>query len=208
MALTVTALARRFGLSRTALLHYDRVGLLRPSQRTLAGARLYDERDVTKLEAISRYRRVGVPLARIKTLLETGDTADVLTARLVQLDAEVAALEEQRRIVRALLGGGDASKPVRLDKKGWVAILRGAGLDDAAMMRWHREFEARAPEAHRAFLSSLGLPAREVARIRKLSVARQLSSSPAPAAERATRASVRASASRTSRRPRASRPNR
>jgi DNA-binding transcriptional MerR regulator len=27
-ALTITALARRFGLSRTALLHYDRVKLL------------------------------------------------------------------------------------------------------------------------------------------------------------------------------------
>jgi DNA-binding transcriptional MerR regulator len=156
---------------------------------------------VARLDAIARYRRVGLSLERIKALLETENTADVLTARLLQLEAELAALEEQRRVVRALLGG-NATKPTRLDKKGWVAILRGAGFDDDAMLRWHAEFERQAPEAHRAFLSSLSLPPREVARIRKLS------SSRARASARAAPASARASASRTSRRPRASRPSR
>lgn len=191
--LTVTALARRFGLSRTALLHYDRVGLLSPSSRTASGARLYAEGDVTRLEAILGYRRVGVPLERIKALLETGRVTDVLTARLAQLDAELAALEEQRRIVRAMLGGDPGGRAGRLDKRGWVAILRASGLDDAAMLRWHREFERQAPDAHRVFLSSLGLPAREVARIRRKSV----SSSPRPAAHppARSRGSARASAS-------------
>lgn len=190
---TITRLARRFGLSRTALLHYDRVGLLSPAQRSDKGARWYTQADVERLEAIARYRRVGIPLERIKLLLESGTAAEVLTSRLLQLEAEIAALEEQRRVVRVLLGGR-ATRPVKLDKKGWVAILRGAGFDDAAMSRWHVEFERQAPEAHRAFLSSLGLPPREVARIRA-----RFSSSREPASETESRASAPASESRTSR---------
>lgn len=203
--LTVTTLARRFGLSRTALLHYDRVGLLSPSQRSEKGARWYTQTDVERLEAIARYRRVGIPLERIKVLLESGSAAEVLTSRLLQLDSELAALEEQRRIVRALLGG-NASRPLKLDKKGWVAILRGAGFDDDAMTRWHVEFERQAPEAHRAFLSSLGLAAREVARIRATFSSSREKEAPT---ESPTSARVSApSASRTSRRRPSPRPNR
>ena len=31
--LTISALARRFGLARSTLLHYDRIGLLKPSYK-------------------------------------------------------------------------------------------------------------------------------------------------------------------------------
>src|SRR6185503_19923577 len=41
MSESVSRLARRFGLSRTALLYYDRLGLLSPSERSAAGDRLY-----------------------------------------------------------------------------------------------------------------------------------------------------------------------
>ena len=53
---------------------------------------------------------------------------------------------------------------VDLDKATWVAILRAAGMNEAAMDAWHREFEQRAPEAHHAFLLSLGLPEEEARR--------------------------------------------
>jgi hypothetical protein len=41
-----------------------------------------------------------------------------------------------------------------------------AGLDDAAMDTWHAEFEKRAPQAHHAFLHSLGIPEEEIRKIR------------------------------------------
>ena len=44
--LTVGRLARRFGLARSTLLYYDRIGVLRPSARSAAGYRLYDAGDV------------------------------------------------------------------------------------------------------------------------------------------------------------------
>jgi len=53
-----------------------------------------------------------------------------------------------------------------VDVQKWVAMFREIGLDEAAMMKWHRIFESRHPEAHQSFLEWLGLPAEEIAAIR------------------------------------------
>jgi MerR family transcriptional regulator, thiopeptide resistance regulator len=169
---SIGRLGRRFGLSRTALLYYDRIGLLSPSGRTRAGYRVYSDADVQRLESICRYREVGLPLEQIRQLLEApgGRTAGLLEARLEQLNREIERLREQQRVIVKLLANKRRLRRARaIDKAGWVAILRAAGLDDAAMRRWHMEFERMAAESHQSFLESLGLPAREVARIRRWS---------------------------------------
>jgi MerR family transcriptional regulator, thiopeptide resistance regulator len=56
-----------------------------------------------------------------------------------------------------------------VDRDLWVEMLRAAGMDDRAMARWHAEFEERAPEAHREFLLSLGIPEGEALEIRNWS---------------------------------------
>jgi DNA-binding transcriptional MerR regulator len=172
MSLSVSRLGRRFGLSRSALLYYDRIGLLSPSERSRAGYRVYGERDARRLEAICRYREVGLSLEQIRELLDSGTsrTAELLQARLDQLNAEIAKLREQQRIIVRLLANGKRLRRARtIDKERWVAILRAAGLNDAAMHRWHVEFERMAPKAHQDFLESLGLPLVEVRRVRRWS---------------------------------------
>lgn len=172
MSLSVGALARRFGLSRSTLLYYDRIGVLSPSRRSAAGYRVYGERDVARLASICRYREVGLPLERIRALLDepTSRSSGILEARLDQLNAEIARLREQQRIIVRLLASPSKLRRARaIDKARWTAILRAAGVDDAAMHRWHVEFERMAPDAHQDFLESLGLDATEVARIRRWS---------------------------------------
>jgi len=172
VSLSVSKLGRRFGLSRSTLLYYDRIGLLSPSARTRAGYRVYSDADAERLAAICRYRETGLELAQIGQLLgaAASRSVELLEARLDQLNREIAQLREQQRVIVKLL-----AKPRRLrraraiDKQTWVAILRASGLDDAAMHGWHREFEQTAPEAHQDFLESLGLPAAEVSRIRRWS---------------------------------------
>ncbi|GAA4649850.1 hypothetical protein GCM10023116_21310 [Kistimonas scapharcae] len=44
--LTVTQLARKYDISRTTLLYYERVGLLRPRQRSENGYRWYGEGEI------------------------------------------------------------------------------------------------------------------------------------------------------------------
>jgi hypothetical protein len=50
--MTVTGIARRCGLSRTAVLYYEAEGLLRPASRTQAGYRRYGEAEIQRLEQI------------------------------------------------------------------------------------------------------------------------------------------------------------
>jgi DNA-binding transcriptional MerR regulator len=172
MTLSVSALGRRFHLSRSALLYYDRIGLLSPSRRSRAGYRMYGERDAKRLEAICRYRGLGLGLAQIRELLDgaSGRTAALLEARLEQLDGEIQRLREQQRVIVRLLANPKRLGRARaMDKETWVAILRAAGLDDAAMHRWHVEFERMSPKAHQDFLESVGLPRTEVTRIRRAS---------------------------------------
>jgi hypothetical protein len=51
----------------------------------------------------------------------------------------------------------------------FVAMLRAAGMDDAAMKKLHMEFERREPAAHHAFLLSLGISEQEALLIRNWS---------------------------------------
>jgi DNA-binding transcriptional MerR regulator len=57
------------GVTVKALHHYDRIGLLKP-RRSSNGYRLYEERDLERLEQIVALRYLGVPLKEVKTLLE------------------------------------------------------------------------------------------------------------------------------------------
>ncbi len=170
--MTITRLARQFGLSRATLLYYDRIGLLRPQGRSAAGYRLYTDADVQRLEQIRLYREAGLDLEAVRQLLGApGDaTRPVLEARLAQLNAEMHALRRQQRMLLGLLRAGGTPPPARImDKQRWVALLRAAGMGEAEMARWHIEFERTAPEAHADFLESLGLEAAEVAAIRSWS---------------------------------------
>jgi MerR family transcriptional regulator, thiopeptide resistance regulator len=78
----VGALARRTGLSVRTLHHYDEIGLLRPSQRTPSGHRLYAHADVSRLQQIQSLRMTGIPLDEIRQLL---DQPDLTAQRVIQL---------------------------------------------------------------------------------------------------------------------------
>lgn len=167
---TISRLAKRFGLSRSTLLYYDSIGLLRPSKRTAAGYRVYDEADLRRMERIELYRRTGLPLAKIRVMVDAAEGAGLpaaLEERLREIDDEVGKLRAQQRVTLDLLGRVGVKTGTRsLDKAAWVAILRASGMDEAEMTRWHVEFERLAPEAHEDFLESLGIDAEEIARIR------------------------------------------
>ncbi len=167
--ITVSQLAERFGLSRTALLYYERIRLLRSTTRSESGYRLYGEDAVARLRLISTYKSAGLPLVEIRRLLEAPDAPnrDVFRRRIVELDGEIANLRVQQRALLGLLRSlGDRAATECIDKDTWVKVLRSAGMDEAAMDRWHAEFERNAPEGHHSFLRWLGLSEEEALAIR------------------------------------------
>ncbi|GFO63114.1 MerR family transcriptional regulator [Geomonas paludis] len=165
----ITEIGRRFGLSRSALIYYDQIGLLRPSGRTQADYRLYTDKDLARLERICFFREAGLSLSEIACVLEKSDDGSVLERRLREIDREIAALRSQQRLIAGVLSkaaaGLDASG---LDKELWLSLQKVCGLDEAALKRWHMEFEKRAPGAHHDFLLSLGLGEKEVIQVRML----------------------------------------
>ena len=63
--LTVGQVAQAFGVTRRTLHHYDEIGLVVPSERTHAGYRLYTELDLTRLQHVVVYRRLGFALEAV-----------------------------------------------------------------------------------------------------------------------------------------------
>lgn len=170
--ITVRKLAGAFGLTRTTLLYYDRIGLLRPARRSKAGYRLYDADCVERLRLIRTYKNAGLSLNEIRDLLADTKGADksLLRERLDDLDEQIRQLRiQQRAIVKLLRKVGDSDSTLAIERGTWVDILRASGMNEQDMQRWHDEFERNAPKAHHSFLRWLGIPEGDVHRIREKS---------------------------------------
>jgi MerR family transcriptional regulator, thiopeptide resistance regulator len=132
MAFTVGELAKLTGVTVRALHHYDDIGLCRPSQRTAAGYRLYDDDDVRRLQQVLVLRALGVALPEIAAAL--ADQAD----RAALLRTQRARLAARRAEVDAMLTAVD--RALELLEKG--TAMQG---DDVKQM-----FEGFRPEDHAA----------------------------------------------------------
>jgi DNA-binding transcriptional MerR regulator len=107
MRYTVGELAKLTGVTVRALHHYDEIGLVRPSRRSAAGYREYDEADVLRLQQVLVYRELGLPLDDIATVLDDPDFdrvralrqhREVLLGKRARLDALLAAIDAAIRI--------------------------------------------------------------------------------------------------------------
>ncbi|MBZ5575832.1 MAG: MerR family transcriptional regulator [Acidobacteriia bacterium] len=167
---SVTQLARACGLSRTAVLYYESLGLLPAPPRSRGNYRQYGERHLNRLRQICSYRSAGLNLADVRTLLgepKRAEAAAVLQRRLAEIGLEVERLKEhQRAILRLLEHRATFVRRKDMDKEKWVAIMKAAGFAEKDMRKWHQEFERAAPEDHQEFLEYLKIPKAEIERIR------------------------------------------
>ena len=171
-AMSIGELAKRAGLSRSTLLYYDSIGLLKPAGRSGANYRKYTAEDARRLEMIRMYREIGIGTGDIARILNSprSGTRRILEKRFFELGSEIARMREhQNVIVRMLKSGSLQQKLPAMDKEKWVALLRAAGLDERGMEKWHAEFEKLSPSSHQEFLEGLGITKEEIAVIRKLS---------------------------------------
>jgi MerR family transcriptional regulator, thiopeptide resistance regulator len=97
----VAALA---GITVRTLHHYDRIGLLTPSQRTVTGYRRYTPADLDRLHRVLVYRELGFSLEEVATLLDAPDADPaahlrrqhrLLRERIERTQAMVAAVEKE-----------------------------------------------------------------------------------------------------------------
>lgn len=169
---TIGALIKRFELSRSTLLYYDKIGLLTPSARSDAGYRLYTDNDLKRMEQIALYKEAGLALEAIAQLLDEPDSQPtrLLEQHLGQLNREIQQLRAQQQQVLKLLGSDSLLRHSRnMDKQQWVAILSASGMSEEDMCQWHVAFEQNLPEAHQDFLESLSIDPEEINEIRRKS---------------------------------------
>jgi len=170
--MTVKHLARACGLSRSTVLYYESMGLLKPARRSAGNYRVYGEKDLERLRQVCVYREAGLKLTDIRGILEEprSDAAAVLERRLIEIEAEIGALRDHQRAIARLLKDTDRLRSKRMvTKEKWTDIMRAAGFSDEDMHRWHAEFEKKAPAEHQEFLEFLHIPREEVNAIREWS---------------------------------------
>ena len=170
--MTVSKLANAAGLSRSTVLYYESIGLLRRARRTQGNYRFYGEQELKHLLQICAYRSAGLTLDDIRTILHQPDSdfAVILKRRLAVLTSEIERLRDhQRAIGRLLKNTGKLRRKPMMNKDKWVEIMRASGFTEEDMHRWHAQFEKSAPEDHEEFLKYLRIPEGEVRSIREWS---------------------------------------
>ncbi|MDE5891805.1 MAG: MerR family transcriptional regulator [Acetatifactor sp.] len=70
---TVSQVAKLTGISRRTLQYYDEIGLLKPSELTSSGYRLYDDETLQTLQQILFFKELGFQLKEIREILEKPD---------------------------------------------------------------------------------------------------------------------------------------
>ena len=170
--MTIGRLARQFGLSRSTLLYYDRIGLLKPTGRSEAGYRTYTQRDAEELSRICLYRQTGLSLDRIRELKGGGtvhnETAAALEEQLRRIATQIDDLRRRQQLIVRLIDKPRLLEELSpMNRERWSGLLRAAGFSDDAMQRWHADFERNAPAEHQRFLEFLNIPEPDIQRIRQ-----------------------------------------
>ena|ERR1035438_8809907 len=130
------------GVTVRTLHHYDRLGLLKP-RRTAAGFRVYQARDLERLEQIIALKFLGLPLGRIGALLDREALALPDALRMQR-----SVLEEKRRLLdRAIAALREAEVSIRGSQPADTGVLK--KIIEAIEMQNNTDWLARyqTPEA-------------------------------------------------------------
>lgn len=92
------------GLSADTLRYYERIGLLAPIHRAPSGARIYDQRDLSRLRFIQRAKTMNFSLEEIARLLEMREdpqhareeVRELTQRKLSEVEAHLAELQTLR----------------------------------------------------------------------------------------------------------------
>lgn len=96
--LKIGEFAKRSGVTIKTLLHYDKIGLLKPSDKTQSGYRLYCEDDFLKLQQITTLKFIGLSLSEIKNILfESGENLENMIV------IQKKALEEKKKHIEEVI---------------------------------------------------------------------------------------------------------
>lgn len=141
--LKISDLAKRVGLSRTALLYYEKQGLL-TGKRLDNGYRVYSAKDVQRVRLLQQLQAAGLSLKECNACLLGKIDKAMLQQRLQALAEEIEQKQQAHNMLAALLG-------------------------ESSMRQWHQNADKTAPEAHLDWLKQQGFSEKEALHLKWLS---------------------------------------
>ena len=110
MVMKIGELAERAGTSVKTIRYYDRIGVLRPEERSESGYRLYGEDALDRYRFVRAAQAVGLRLGEIREIIalrDRGETpcgfvVDLIGRRAAELDALIVGLAALRDELRSL----------------------------------------------------------------------------------------------------------
>jgi MerR family redox-sensitive transcriptional activator SoxR len=108
--LTISDVARQVGLQPSAILYYERIGILLPAHR-VSGQRRYDTSVLYRLAVIQRARQIGFTLDEIRELFfgfrnvtrASKRWLKLSRRKLAELDALMEGVNSMRRLMKRML---------------------------------------------------------------------------------------------------------
>ncbi|MFI5674750.1 helix-turn-helix domain-containing protein [Streptomyces cellulosae] len=115
---TIGELARATGLTVRTIRYWSDEGALPPVTRSAGGYRLYDAASVARLELIRTLRELGLGLDDVHKVL-AGETtvAQVATAHVAALDAQIRSLKVTRAVLSSVARRGSSAEEMTLMNK-------------------------------------------------------------------------------------------
>ncbi len=100
-------LAKKIGCNLETIRYYENEGLLPEPRRTESNYRLYDDKDVKRLNFIRRCRELGFTIAEIRELLSLVDNEDYTCADISMITKEhiesvKSKIKDLKNILRTL----------------------------------------------------------------------------------------------------------
>ncbi|MBQ4835602.1 MerR family transcriptional regulator [Pseudoalteromonas luteoviolacea] len=139
----ISELAKSVGLSRTAILYYEKQQLL-CAKRLSNGYRVYSDKDVQRVRLIQKLLAGGLTIKECKACLDAKINSQLLRDRLATLQSEIQQKQQAHDLLLAILG-------------------------DTPQQGWHEELSAIAPDAHLSWLINQGFSEKEALRLKWLS---------------------------------------
>lgn len=94
---SVHEVSKEYGLTRKTLYYYDKIGLLKPTQRIgNQKAKFYGPKALKRLQKIMQYQSLGVSLKNIQCLLEEDDKEEIIIQEtIIQMEDTVKELNSK-----------------------------------------------------------------------------------------------------------------
>ncbi|TDF96303.1 MerR family transcriptional regulator [Paenibacillus piri] len=117
-ALKIGVVANKTGLTVRTLHHYDQIGLLKPSDETESGHRLYTDSDIVRLHQIVTLRQLGFTLEEIKDMMNSSNynPQEMLNLQLTRLNEKINQLVELRNRLQDIIELLDVGGPVSSER--------------------------------------------------------------------------------------------